>query len=166
MGSATIESVRSLLYNCRLPHVMHCVHTSTQAENVNAMLKGNGGLDKRSCRPFGLAAHTIAALAHAVVHYMQLAARPHQNTQTHPTQHRGNRRTVAATSGTQPEPAQQGTTPGRKNHPTAKPAEPPSGTARTPQNRLLPPPQRLSVEHHSPLVANIPLFRLPTHEGM
>lgn len=47
-----------------------------QVENVNSMLKGNGGLEKRSCRPFGLAAHTIAALAHAVVHNMQLAARP------------------------------------------------------------------------------------------
>lgn len=29
------------------------------------MIKGNGGLDKRACRPFGLA-----------VHNMQLAARP------------------------------------------------------------------------------------------
>lgn len=64
----------------RTPYGTRAWHTDyngrNQAENVNSMLKGNGGLDKRSCRPFGLAAHTIAALAHAVVHNMQLAARP------------------------------------------------------------------------------------------
>ena len=64
----------------RTPYGTRAWHTDyngrNQAENVNSMLKGNGGLDKRSCRPFGLAAHTIAALALAVVHNMQLAARP------------------------------------------------------------------------------------------
>ena len=64
----------------RTPYGTAAWHTDyngrNQAENVNSMLKGNGGIDKRSCRPHGLAAHTIAALALAVAHNIQLAARP------------------------------------------------------------------------------------------
>ena len=62
----------------------------------------------RPSRPHHRRASTRSRSQHAA----SSPTRPHQNTQTHPTRHRGNRRPVAATSGTQPEPAQQGTTPG------------------------------------------------------
>ncbi len=53
------------------------------SENSNSMLKDRGGLDKRSCRPFGLAAHTIAAAMLAVVHNLQQTERTRAtNTET------------------------------------------------------------------------------------
>ena len=53
------------------------------SENSNSMLKDRGGLDKRSCRAFGLAAHTIAAVMLAVIHNLQQTERTRAtNTET------------------------------------------------------------------------------------
>ena len=55
------------------------------SENSNSMLKDRGGLDKRSCRAFGLAAHTIAALMLTVIHNLQQTERAKAtNTETAP----------------------------------------------------------------------------------
>ena len=37
-------------------------------EGVNGMIKNDGSFDRKSCRAFGLAAHTLAALAAIVIH--------------------------------------------------------------------------------------------------
>ena len=44
-----------------------------QVENVNGMVKANGGLDPKMCRVRGLGAHTLAALAAAIAHNLKLA---------------------------------------------------------------------------------------------
>ena len=40
-------------------------------EGVNGMIKDDGSLEKDSCRAFGLAAHTLAALMAAVIHNLK-----------------------------------------------------------------------------------------------
>ena len=40
-------------------------------EGVNSMIKDDGSFDKQSCRAFGLAAHTLAALIAAVIHNLE-----------------------------------------------------------------------------------------------
>lgn len=72
-GFQTVHGFPDLLdRHQRTPYGTWAWHTDyngrNQAENVNAMLKGNGGIDKRSCRPHGTVAHTIAALALTVAH--------------------------------------------------------------------------------------------------
>ena len=47
-------------------------HRRSQVENVNGMLRLNGGLSYDSCRVKGLPAHTFAALALAVAHNLRL----------------------------------------------------------------------------------------------
>ena len=44
-----------------------------QVENVNSMVKADGGLDPKMCRARGLGAHTLAALAAAIAHNLKLA---------------------------------------------------------------------------------------------
>ena len=44
-----------------------------QVENVNSMVKADGGLDPKMCRARGLGAHTLAALAAAIAHNLRLA---------------------------------------------------------------------------------------------
>ena len=44
-----------------------------QVENVNSMIKADGGLDPKMCRARGLGAHTLAALAAAIAHNLKLA---------------------------------------------------------------------------------------------
>ena len=44
-----------------------------QVENVNSMVKDDGGLDPKMCRARGLGAHTLAALAAAIAHNLKLA---------------------------------------------------------------------------------------------
>ena len=44
-----------------------------QVENVNSMIKRDGELDAKFCRARGLGAHTVAVLALAVVHNLELA---------------------------------------------------------------------------------------------
>ncbi len=44
-----------------------------QVENVNGMVKADGGLDPKACRARGLGAHTLAALAAAIAHNLKLA---------------------------------------------------------------------------------------------
>ena len=44
-----------------------------QVENVNSMVKANGGLDPKMCRVRGLGAHTFAALVAAIAHNLKLA---------------------------------------------------------------------------------------------
>ena len=44
-----------------------------QVENVNSMIKADGGLDPKTCRARGLGAHTLAALAAAIAHNLKLA---------------------------------------------------------------------------------------------
>lgn len=44
-----------------------------QVENVNSMVKHNGGLDPAMCRVRGLGAHTLAALVTAIAHNLRLA---------------------------------------------------------------------------------------------
>ena len=44
-------------------------------EGVNSMIKDDGSFDKASCRAFGLAAHTLAALMAAVIHNLEQTRR-------------------------------------------------------------------------------------------
>ncbi len=44
-------------------------------EGVNSMIKDDGSFEKDSCRAFGLAAHTLAALAAAVIHNLKQTRR-------------------------------------------------------------------------------------------
>ena len=44
-----------------------------QVENVNGMVKADGGLDPEFCRARGLGAHNLVMLASAVVHNLKLA---------------------------------------------------------------------------------------------
>ncbi len=44
-------------------------------EGVNGMIKDDGSFEKDSCRAFGLAAHTLAALAAAVIHNLEQTRR-------------------------------------------------------------------------------------------
>ena len=44
-------------------------------EGVNSMIKDDGSFDKQSCRAFGLAAHTLAALIAAVIHNLEQTRR-------------------------------------------------------------------------------------------
>ena len=45
-------------------------------EGVNGMIKNEGSFDRKSCRAFGLAAHTLAALAAIVIHYLEPPRHP------------------------------------------------------------------------------------------
>ena len=44
-----------------------------QVENVNSMVKADGGLDPKMCRARGLGPHTLAALAAAIAHNLKMA---------------------------------------------------------------------------------------------
>ena len=44
-------------------------------EGVNGMIKDDGSFEKDSCRVFGLAAHTLAALMAAVIHNLEQTRR-------------------------------------------------------------------------------------------
>ena len=44
-------------------------------EGVNSMIKDDGSFDKQSCRAFGLATHTLAALIAAVIHNLEQTRR-------------------------------------------------------------------------------------------
>ena len=49
-----------------------------QVENINSMVKANGGLDPEMCRARGLGPHTLAALTAAIAHNIKLARKdPH-----------------------------------------------------------------------------------------
>ena len=48
-------------------------HRRMQVENVNNMVKDDGGLASKMCRARGLGAHAIAALAAAIAHNLRLA---------------------------------------------------------------------------------------------
>ena len=62
-------------------------------EKSNAMLKDKGGLDAGWCRAFGIAAHTIGALALAIVHNLRelkrLLSREKRNGVTPEPSHNG-----------------------------------------------------------------------------
>ena len=47
-------------------------HRRSQVENVNGMLRINGGLSHGSCRAKGIGAHIFTALALAVAHNLNL----------------------------------------------------------------------------------------------
>ncbi len=54
-------------------------------EGVNSMIKDDGSFEKDSCRAFGLAAHTLAALAAAVIHNLKQTRRTRNPEKDNPT---------------------------------------------------------------------------------
>ncbi len=54
-------------------------------EGVNGMIKDDGSFEKDSCRAFGLAAHTLAALAAAVIHNLEQTGRTRNREKDNPS---------------------------------------------------------------------------------
>ena len=89
-------------------------------EGVNGMIKDDGSLDPRSCRAFGLAAHTLAVLMGAVIHNLKQTRRVRsRRAADNPTTENGHPNT--------------NTTPASTSTP------PPARPTRTPEHRPIPP---------------------------
>ena len=54
-------------------------------EGVNGMIKNDGSLNRASCRVFGVAAHTLAALMAAVIHNLKHTQRARRRKTRNPT---------------------------------------------------------------------------------
>ena len=54
-------------------------------EGVNGMIKDDGSFEKDSCRAFGLAAHTLAALMAAVIHNLEQTGRTRNPKKSNPS---------------------------------------------------------------------------------
>ena len=55
------------------------------AEGVNGMINNDGSLNRASCRVFGLAAYTLAALMAAVIHNLKQTRRARRRNNQNPT---------------------------------------------------------------------------------
>ena len=82
-------------------------------EGVNGMIKNDGSLNRASCRVFGLAAHTLAALMAAVIHNLK---------HTHRARRARRRKSQNPTTPDYPGPTPPNTPPAEPGpHPTSSP---------------------------------------------